>query len=61
VAATALTMGGIVVVASGATGTGGTITFDVTPKTNTQFKYVFAGDTQYKASQSNVITLRPAR
>ena len=49
------------VVATGATGTGGTITFDVTPKTKTQFKYVFAGDAQYKASHSNVVTLRPAK
>jgi hypothetical protein len=49
------------VVASGATGTGGTITFDVTPKVKTQFKYVFAGDSTYRASQSNVITLRPVK
>ena len=49
------------VVATGMTGTGGTITFDVTPKTKTQFKYVFAGDSTHRASHSNVITLRPAK
>ena len=49
------------VVATGATGTGGTITFDVTPKVKTQFKYVFSGDSTYRASQSNVVTLRPAK
>jgi len=50
------------VVAIGTTGTGGAITFDVvTPKTKTQFKYVFAGDARYRASHSNVITLLPVR
>jgi hypothetical protein len=49
------------VVATGATGTGGAITFDVTPKAKMQFKYVFAGDSTYRASHSNVITLSPAR
>ena len=50
------------VVATGPTGTGGAITFDVVaPKTKTQFKYVFAGDASYRASHSNVITLRPVR
>lgn len=50
------------VVATGPTGTGGAITFDVvTPKTKTQFKYVFAGDASYRASHSNVITLSPVR
>ena len=49
------------VVAAGATGTGGAITFDVTPKAKMQFKYVFAGDSTYRASHSNVITLSPAK
>ena len=50
------------VVAIGTTGASGAITFDVvTPKTKTQFKYVFAGDARYRASHSNVITLLPVR
>jgi hypothetical protein len=49
------------VVATGATGTGGAITFTVTPKVKTQFKYVFAGDATYRASHSNVVTLSPVR
>jgi hypothetical protein len=49
------------VVATGPTGTGGRITFDVTPKVKTQFKYVFAGEGAYRASHSNVITLSPVK
>jgi len=49
------------VVATGATGAGGAITFHVTPKAKMQFKYVFAGDTTYRASHSNVITLSPVK
>jgi hypothetical protein len=49
------------VVATGMTGTGGAITFDVTPKAKTQFKYIFAGDSTYRASHSNVITLSPVK
>jgi Ni,Fe-hydrogenase III small subunit len=50
------------VVATGPTGAGGAITFDVvTPKTKTQFKYVFAGDARFRASHSNVITLLPVK
>jgi hypothetical protein len=50
------------VIAIGSTGTGGAITFDVVPqKTKTQYKYVFAGDSRYRASHSNVITLKPVR
>ena len=50
------------VVDAGTTGTNGAITFTlVTPKVKTQFKYVFAGDSTYRASQSNVITLRPVK
>ena len=49
------------VVAMGPTGSGGAITFTVTPKVKTQFKYVFAGDATYRASHSNVITLSPVK
>jgi hypothetical protein len=49
------------VVATGATGTGGAITFDVTPTMKTQFKYVFAGDSTFRASHSNVVTLSPVK
>jgi hypothetical protein len=49
------------VVATGPTGTGGTITFTVTPTVKTQFKYVFAGQGSYRASHSNVITLSPVK
>ena len=49
------------VVATGATGAGGAITFDVTPKAKMQFKYVFAGDSTYRASHSNVVTLSPVK
>ena len=50
------------VVDAGTTGTNGAITFTlVTPKVKTQFKLVFAGDSTYRASHSNVITLRPAK
>jgi hypothetical protein len=49
------------VVATGTTGTSGAITFDVTPKVKTQFKYVFAGDSTYRASHSNVVTLSPVK
>ena len=49
------------VVAIGATGTGGAITFDVAPKAKMQFKYIFAGDSTYRASHSNVITVSPVK
>ena len=49
------------VVATGTTGAGGTITFFGTPTVKMQFKYVFAGDSTYRASHSNVITLKPVR
>jgi hypothetical protein len=47
------------VVATGTTATGGTVSFTVTPKVKTQYELVFAGDSTYQDSQSNVITLRP--
>jgi glucose/arabinose dehydrogenase len=45
------------VVATETTGTGGTVTFTVSPKVKTQFKLVFAGTSSYRKSASNVITL----
>lgn len=45
------------VVATESTGTGGTVTFTVSPKVKTQFKLVFAGTSTYRKSGSNVITL----
>lgn len=50
------------VVDTGATGTNGAITFTlVTPTVKTQFKLVFAGDSTYRASHSNVITVKPVK
>jgi len=49
------------VVATGTTATGGTVSFTVTPKVKTQYELVFAGDSTYKASDSDVITLRPVK
>lgn len=49
------------VVATGTTATGGTVSFTVTGKVKTQFELVFAGDSTYKGSHSNVITLRPVK
>ncbi len=49
------------VVATGTTAAGGTVSFTVSPKVKTQYQLVFAGDSTHKASDSNVITLRPVR
>ena len=50
------------VVGAGTTGTNGAISFTlVAPKVKTQFKLIFAGDSTYRASHSNVITLLPVR
>ena len=49
------------VVAIGTTGASGAITFSVTPNTKTQFKYVFAGEGNYRPSHSNVVTLSRIR
>ena len=50
------------VVDTGTTGTNGAITFTlVTPKVKTQFKLIFAGDSTYRASHSNVITVSPVK
>jgi hypothetical protein len=47
--------------ATGTTGTDGTISFTVTPKVKTQYQLVFAGDSTHKASESNVVTLRAVK
>jgi hypothetical protein len=48
-------------VTTGTTGATGAVTFTVTPTAKTQFKLVFAGDSTYRKSQSNVITLKVVR
>jgi hypothetical protein len=50
-----------VVVATGTTDSTGTVSFTVSPKVKTQYELVFAGDSTFKASDSNVITLRPVK
>ena len=45
------------VVATGTTDSTGTVGFTVSPKVKTQYELVFAGDSTFKASESNVITL----
>ena len=50
------------VVGAGTTGTNGAISFTlVAPKVKTQFKLVFEGDSTYRASHSNVITVSPVK
>ena len=46
-----------VVVATGTTDSTGKVSFTVSPKVKTQYELVFAGDSTFKASDSNVITL----
>ena len=41
--------------------TGGAVTFAVAPTAKTQFKLVFAGDSTYRKSHSNVITLKAVK
>ncbi|MGO8956411.1 MAG: hypothetical protein ACLQFR_03405 [Streptosporangiaceae bacterium] len=48
-------------VASGTTGTDGSVTFTVAPTAKTQYKMVFAGDATYRKSHSNVITLKAVK
>lgn len=50
-----------VVVGTGTTGSGGSVTFTVAPTVKAQFKLVFAGDSTYRKSHSNVITLKPVK
>jgi hypothetical protein len=48
-------------VATGTTGAGGSVTFTVAPTARTQFKMVFAGDSTFRKSHSNVITLKAVK
>jgi hypothetical protein len=48
-------------VGTGTTGSNGSVTFDVTPTTRTQYKLVFAGDSTFRKSHSNVITLKAVK
>jgi hypothetical protein len=43
---------------SATTGATGAVTFTVDPSARTQYKLVFAGDSSYRKSHSNVITLK---
>jgi hypothetical protein len=45
-------------VTTGTTGTDGSVTFTVAPTARTQYKLVFGGDSTYRKSHSNVITLK---
>jgi hypothetical protein len=49
------------VVATGTTGTGGSVTFTVAPTARTQYKLVFGGDSTYRKSHSNTITLKAVK
>ena len=49
------------VVATGTTDANGSVTFTVAPTTRTQFKLVFAGDSTFRKSHSNVITLKAVK
>lgn len=48
-------------VATGTTGSGGSVTFTVAPTVKTQYKLVFAGTSSFKKSHSNVITLKAVK
>jgi hypothetical protein len=50
-----------VAVATGTTGANGSVTFTVAPTARTQFKLVFAGDSTFRKSHSNVITLKAVK
>jgi hypothetical protein len=50
-----------VAVETGTTGSSGSVTFSVAPTVKSQFKLVFAGDSTYRKSHSNVITLKPVK
>jgi hypothetical protein len=49
------------VVGTGTTGADGSVTFTVAPTTRTQFKLVFGGDSTFRKSHSNVITLNAVK
>jgi hypothetical protein len=50
-----------VAIGAGTTGSGGSVSFTVAPTVKSQFKLVFAGDSTYRKSHSNVITLKPVK
>ncbi len=50
-----------VVVGTGTTGSNGAVTFMVAPTMRTQYKMIFRGDSMYRRSHSNVITLKAVR
>jgi hypothetical protein len=49
------------VVTTSTTGTGGSVTFTVAPTARTQYKLVFGGDSTYRKSHSNTITLKAVK
>ena len=46
---------------TGTTGTDGSVTITVAPTAKTQYKLVFAGDSTYRKSHSNTITLKAVK
>jgi hypothetical protein len=48
-------------VGTATTGSDGSVTFTVAPTVTSQFKLVFAGDSKYSKSHSNVITLKAVK
>jgi hypothetical protein len=49
------------VVGTATTGTDGSVTFTVAPTARTQYKLVFSGDSTYRKSHSNVVTLKAVK
>ena len=49
------------VVGTATTGTNGSVSFTVAPTVRTEYKLVFAGDSTYRKSHSNVISLKVAK
>jgi hypothetical protein len=49
------------VVTTGTTDATGSVTFTVAPTAKTQYKLVFAGDSSFRKSHSNVITLKAVK
>jgi hypothetical protein len=50
-----------VAIGTATTGSNGSVTFTVAPTVRSQFKIVFAGDSTYRKSHSNVITLKAVK
>jgi hypothetical protein len=48
-------------IATGTTGSDGSVTFTVAPTVKAQLKIVFAGDSSFRKSHSNVVTLKPVK